>query len=88
MAVAEARGVMERAGQARRVVLEVRGGVGIFMSTTRGIHLIMDGYRRRRISLEVWRLMGRERLWMGMDDIRTVGLIGLLLGRGCKFQVY
>ena len=88
MVVVEVQGVMERAGRVRRVVLEVRGGAGIYMFTTRGTRLTMAGYRRLRISLGAWRLMGKGRLWMGMDDIRTVGRIGLLLGRACKFRVH
>lgn len=58
--------------------------VGTFMSTTTAIRPTTDGFRTRRISLGVWRLIPRGDLLMGMGGIRIRERIGLLLGKGGK----
>ena len=80
--------VVGREGQVVRVEREAVGeGVG-YMLVTCGRRQIMVGLRGLRISLGVWRLMGRGGLWLvmmgGWEIGRGVGLIELSLGRGCK----
>lgn len=67
-----------------RVEQEVVVVVGIFMYTTTAIRLTTDGFRTRRISLVVWRLILRGDLLMGTGGIRIRGRIGLLPGKGGK----
>ena len=79
-------GAIALVGPVRRVVLGARGGVDGYMCMIRGIRLIMDGFRFRKIFLGAWRLMGRASLWMVMGGIKGVGLIGPLRGRGCELK--
>lgn len=67
-----------------RVEQEVVVVVGISMFTTTAIRLTTDGFRTRRISLVVWRLIPGGDLLMGMGGIRIRERIGLLLGKGGK----
>lgn len=64
-----------------RVEQEVVVVEGIFMFTTTAVRLTTDGFRTRRISLAVWRLIPGGDLLMGMGGIRIRGRIGLLLGK-------
>lgn len=75
---------MEAGQSISRVEQEVVVVVGIFMYTTTAIRLTTDGFRTRRISLVVWRLIPGGDSLMGMGGTRIRGHIGLLLGKGGK----